>query len=1475
MRIKIHGKKVSILLFLILSVTAGYPQNDFPGKSAQRDTRSCGQAVLEYLKTRYYPSGTEIELPQNTVSLHEMLLWSKKLNPDARAVDISKLNFDRVPMPAILHLSSGHYILLKDYDGNRFSIYDPAAPHLLKVSRSYLDYFSSQKAIVFSDNSSLRLLNAEELETAKGSFSHEFPPPNQTEDGYHRGRSRYNRPQGECRNNRSRRGSPLFSFNPVILNVVLEDVPMWYDAGIGPDFELGLTYNSNDQQEITGGGSSYTQYFPFGKRWSFTYGTFYTEISGTEIMFIMPDGSREKFTWDNGAFVPSHTDNHNHLERYPVAGGYGYLLTEKETRLKYRYDNPVHHKLTSIEDLNGNIVTLNYDINYNLISVTDANGRSVTFTLNQDGRIIQATDPMGRTALFEYGYTDNEFLTEITDMGGFTSTLEYDEVQVVSQSGYNMESQIVAVTTPTGTTNLTWTATGIICPGKLAFYWTFTNPDGISATTYFSYGEATQGIIKMGDNNGLFDIFYVDLPNYRVTHIEKPDPDASVFYGYDGSGNINSIIVGSFEEQYVYDESGNIIQFIDQRGKTTQFSFDENNNLISIVDPMNRMISFEYDENDNLINFITPVSAQHYTYFPNGNMASYTDGLGRVTTFSYDNFGYLSGVSYPDGSPTTIVNNSVGKVVSLTDRGITTQYEYDDLDNITRVIYPDGTYDQYTYDLFNLREIVDRGHRKIEFEYDGMNEIVSASGPKGYLTLDRDGNGNITRLSINAQSTFFVYDGLNRVIAEINTDGTSRQFTYNEIGNILTRVDENGVLTTYTYDFNLLTEIDYGDDTPDVSFEYNDNGEITSLADGTGITTLSYDEGGRLIEISGTGKDNHITYTYDSAYNRKTMSIDGLTVEFSYDDLNRISHVESNYSEASYSYDDNSNLIKAVYGNDSYTDYNYDGQNRIKSIYHKKSNGDMLFGFEYAFNDVTLLEKITDQRGVISNYNYDYSYQLINELVSDPKGKILWHHKYSYDNLGNILNFDRNGVENIFYYNNLNQLVSETLTSIDVNGIIYGDSTSNVYVDDIKAKTTYLGNGQLLFEATGIPIDMGTDTIQLYARVNDVLATVDDSSKFICTSKTLPNDNIKIYLFGDIENVNPENINTIYIKKDLIYYEYDDNGNLIKRLSPYDTTQYSYDAENRLVEVRLPGGDIERYVYDAFGQRAEVWKNGNLFKKYIYDNYFQAIAIEDDEGNKQYLTRGLGLPGGLGGIIGIHDPTEGDITNYFNHRGDLVGATNTDEDILFTGEYDAFGNRIFETGLYNSRFGFSSKEFDPATGFYNFGGRYYSPANSRWITRDPLGLDAGFNLYAFVGNNPIMMIDPFGYDIPPDIERGLRTLNDAFNSTAGTITRETVINTIENLARVGKLAPNFLSRVSGLARAGSVFTGVLQTFLSPEGAEAMRGAIQLTRALQRENELVRKMNLLGCGKRLRPGQRRLARAARRFKRSFIGRLLFN
>ena len=78
--------------------------------------------------------------------------------------------------------------------------------------------------------------------------------------------------------------------------------------------------------------------------------------------------------------------------------------------------------------------------------------------------------------------------------------------------------------------------------------------------------------------------------------------------------------------------------------------------------------------------------------------------------------------------------------------------------------------------------------------------------------------------------------------------------------------------------------------------------------------------------------------------------------------------------------------------------------------------------------------------------------------------------------------------------------------------------------------------------------------------------------------------------------------------------------------------------------------------------------------------------------------------------------------------------------------YDPYGNLLAKTGPMADfkRYRFSAKEYDPRTGLYYFGYRFYEPTFQRWLNPDPIGARGGINLYGFVGNNPINYVDPLG-----------------------------------------------------------------------------------------------------------------------------------
>ncbi len=87
---------------------------------------------------------------------------------------------------------------------------------------------------------------------------------------------------------------------------------------------------------------------------------------------------------------------------------------------------------------------------------------------------------------------------------------------------------------------------------------------------------------------------------------------------------------------------------------------------------------------------------------------------------------------------------------------------------------------------------------------------------------------------------------------------------------------------------------------------------------------------------------------------------------------------------------------------------------------------------------------------------------------------------------------------------------------------------------------------------------------------------------------------------------------------------------------------------------------------------------------------------------------------------------------------------NASQAVVAAYRYDPFGTLLAKTGTFDQPFQFSTKRYDARIGMVQYEFRNYLPAIGRWLTRDPLGEAGGLNLYAFVGNNPVNWVDPWG-----------------------------------------------------------------------------------------------------------------------------------
>lgn len=85
--------------------------------------------------------------------------------------------------------------------------------------------------------------------------------------------------------------------------------------------------------------------------------------------------------------------------------------------------------------------------------------------------------------------------------------------------------------------------------------------------------------------------------------------------------------------------------------------------------------------------------------------------------------------------------------------------------------------------------------------------------------------------------------------------------------------------------------------------------------------------------------------------------------------------------------------------------------------------------------------------------------------------------------------------------------------------------------------------------------------------------------------------------------------------------------------------------------------------------------------------------------------------------------------------------------------YDPFGVPYSELRGGNGEISFTGQNKDTAWLQYDFMDRQYDPNQGRWLSPDPVGLGAvdpaspqSWNRYAYVQNNPLALVDPFGDD---------------------------------------------------------------------------------------------------------------------------------
>ena len=253
---------------------------------------------------------------------------------------------------------------------------------------------------------------------------------------------------------------------------------------------------------------------------------------------------------------------------------------------------------------------------------------------------------------------------------------------------------------------------------------------------------------------------------------------------------------------------------------------------------------------------------------------------------------------------------------------------------------------------------------------------------------------------------------------------------------------------------------------------------------------------------------------------------------------------------------------------------------------------------------------------------------------------------------------------------------------------------------------------------------------------------------------------------------------SIWSADDDAWLEHSENGEVTR----FGERGFLYDAKSRLVCAGVWVFDEERYYAGDFTDYDELYsfefvvsnRYDHLDRRvqkitpaathtYFYDGWMlikEVIAningttdvIEYHWGKD--LSGTIGGAGGVGGLLYLsisNSSTPNSSTRqlyipFYDAYGNVMGYWDAQGSVVAEYTYDAFGKLISSSGPMSDVFSFrySTKYFDPETGFYYYGYRFYSPELKRWISRDPIGEEGGVNLYAMCGNNLISSFDVLG-----------------------------------------------------------------------------------------------------------------------------------
>ena len=639
------------------------------------------------------------------------------------------------------------------------------------------------------------------------------------------------------------------------------------------------------------------------------------------------------------------------------------------------------------------------------------------------------------------------------------------------------------------------------------------------------------------------------------------------------------------------------------------------------------------------------------------------------------------------------------------------------LENLEKRIH---SYMSYTSDFRNVASVTDARQKRVSYAYDSDNLLLTKMTDSNNHSTQYHYEASTDRLtgvsataSGQTRDVSYTYDEGDR-IKSIKHGGTTYAFEYDGFGNqTMVKAGDrtiesyryapnNGPLKTVTYGNGDTQEILYdkeericarrwnGESTDDVRYEYDDYGTLEKEIDLVNgrIDKDQYDMTGRLVQ-SATLEKNTGAAGEPTVANTHTVQ----SLEIGYDNYNRVNRLVQ-------SLEGSKTKTGLVYGDASKTQ-------RPGLSYGLTVDGKQRQSLAYDAMARCTKETMTLPGG--QKRENCFTYGTLRHLTDTDSllsamsnGTESW--SYEYDNVGNITKITSGTKVITYQYDELNQLIREN------NGVL---GTTVLY--------TYDAGGNMTSRKT-------------YAYTEGAVSTVQTQDLF-----TYRTDGWKDQLLS-------------WNGKS---YAYDAGGNptVLRGMA------LTWGEGRRLKRIVGTAGEVT-FAYDSDGKRVRKTGGGNITTYYYNGNVLSGLVRK---ASKDAGTTGTGTT-----VQFVYD-TQGKPfmlrmngkTDYFylyNGLGDITGLVDSSNQVVVRYQYNSWGKVTSTQDTSGvslatlNPFCYRKYVYDPETGLYCLGSRYYDPEVGRFVNADDT--DVIFakpqelyhkNLYVYCDNNPVVRRDLQGY----------------------------------------------------------------------------------------------------------------------------------